>query len=77
MGRQDSGDWRLDITGPETAVLTSIMGMRRVVTFQRRHKWHDGPWMRAAKWIVPAVIWLLGMWMVAMVVMALVMGVKL
>ena len=37
----------------------------------------DGPIMRAAKWIVPAVIWLLGMWMVAIVVMALAMGVRL
>lgn len=39
-------------------------------------KW-DGPIMRAAKWIVPAVIWLLGMWMVAIVIMAVAMGVRL
>lgn len=31
----------------------------------------------ATEWIVPAVIWLLGMWMAAMVVMALAMGVEL
>lgn len=37
----------------------------------------EHPLMMAAKWIVPAVIWLLGMWMVAIVVMALAMGVRL
>lgn len=40
-------------------------------------EWDEHPLMRAAKWIVPTVIWLLGMWMVAIVVMALAMGVKL
>ncbi len=68
--------WRLDITGPGTAVLTNIMGHRRMVTFRQRRKRRDGPWTRAAKRIVPAVIWLLGMWMVAIVVMALAMGIK-
>ncbi len=42
----------------------------RVKTFAEQ----DGPVMRAAKLIVPAVIWLLGMWMVAIVVMAAAMG---
>lgn len=37
----------------------------------------EHPLMMAAKWIVSAVIWLLGMWMVAIVVMALAMGVRL
>ena len=87
--------WRLDIVGPTTAVLTNMMGRRRMVTFRRRRNWRDGPWMRlvrwiisrlrriakqivdATEWIVPAVIWLLGMWMAAMVVMALAMGVEL
>lgn len=87
--------WRLDIVGPTTAVLTNMMGRRRMVTFRRRRKRRDGPWMRlvrwiisrlrriakqivdATEWIVPAVIWLLGMWMAAMVVMALAMGVEL
>lgn len=69
--------WRLDITGPGTAVLTNVMGHRRMVTFRQRRKRRDGPWTRAAKWIVPAVIWLLGMWMVAIVVMAVTMGVRL
>ena len=62
---------------PATAVMTNIMGHRRMVTFRRRRRRRDGPIMRAAKWIVPAVIWLLGMWMVAIVVMALAMGVRL
>lgn len=40
-------------------------------------EWDEHPLMTVAKWIVSAVIWLLGMWMVAIVVMALAMGVKL
>ena len=70
-------DWRLDITGPGTAVMTNIMGRRRLMTFRQRRGRRDGPIMRAAKWIVPTVIWLLGMWMVSIVVMALAMGVRL
>ncbi|ENZ24700.1 hypothetical protein [Enterocloster clostridioformis] len=66
--------WRVDITGPGTAVLTNIMGHRRMVTFRRCRRRRDSPIMKAAKWIVPAVIWLLGMWMAAIVVMALAMG---
>ena len=69
--------WRVDITGPGTAVLTNIMGHRRMVTFRRCRRRRDGPIMRAAKLIVPEVIWLLGMWMVAIVVMAAAMGVRL
>lgn len=69
--------WRLDITGPATIVLTHVMGRRRVIEMRHRRRRRDGQWMRAAKWIVPAVIWLLGMWMVAIVVMALAMGVRL
>lgn len=69
--------WRLDITGPGTAVMTNIMGRRRLLTFRQRRRRRDGPIMRAAKWIVPAVIWLLGMWMVSIVVMAAAMGVRL
>lgn len=37
----------------------------------------DGPIMQATKWIVPAVIWMTGMWMVVIVVMALAMEVRL
>lgn len=69
--------WRLDIVGPTTAVLTNMMGRRRMVTFRRRRNRHDGPWMRLAKQAVPMVIWMTGMWMAAMVVMALAMGVEL
>lgn len=69
--------WRVDITGPGTAVMTNIMGRRRLLTFRRCRRRQDGPIMRAAKCIVPAVIWLLGMWMVAIMVMAAAMGVRL
>lgn len=61
--------WRVDITGPTTAVLTNVMGRRRVIDVKRRRRRRNGPWMRLAKWIVPAVMWLLGMWMVSMAVM--------
>ena len=69
--------WRVDFVGPATAVMTNIMGHRRMVTFRRCRRRRDGPIMMAAKWIVPAVIWLLGMWMVSIVVMAVAMGVSL
>lgn len=69
--------WRLDIVGPTTAVLTNVMGRRRTVTFRRRRKRCDSPWMRLAKWAVPMVIWMTGMWMVSIVVMALAMEVRL
>ena len=74
MKRQD--EWRLDITGPGTAVLTNIMGHRRLITFRRRRNWRDGPWMQLAKWVVPMVIWGAGMWMVSMVIMMWVLGVR-
>ena len=66
--------WRLDITGPGTAVLTNIMGHRRMVTFRRCRRRGDGPIMRAAKWIVPAVILMGGMVVATGWIMALVMG---
>lgn len=69
--------WRLDIVGPTTAVLTNVMGRRRTVTFRRRRKRCNGPWMRLAKWAVPMVIWMTGMWMVSIVVMAWALGVRL
>ena len=68
--------WRVDFVGPATIALTHVMGRERVIEVRHRRR-RDGPIMRAAKWIVPAVIWLLGMWMVAIVVMALAMGVRL
>ena len=66
--------WRVDITGPGTAVLTNIMGHRRMVTFRHRRRRRDGPIMRAAKWIVPAVILMGGMVVATGWIMALVMG---
>lgn len=69
--------WRLDIVGPTTAVLTNMMGRRRMVTFRRRRNRRDGPWMRLAKRAVPMVIWGVGMWMVSIVIMMMAMGVEL
>ena len=69
--------WRVDFVGPATIALTHVMGRERVIEVRRRKRRRDGPIMMAAKWIVPAVIWLLGMWMVSIVVMAVAMGVSL
>ena len=69
--------WRLDIVGPTTAVLTHMMGRRRILIFRRRRNRHDGPWMRLAKRAVPMVIWGVGMWMVSIVIMMMAMGVEL
>ena len=66
--------WRVDFVGPATAVMTNIMGHRRMVTFRQRRRRRDGPWMRAAKWIVPAVILMGGMVVATGWIMALVMG---
>ena len=69
--------WRVDFVGPATAVMTNIMGHRRMVTFRRCRRRRDGPIMRAAKWIVPAVILMGGMVVAAGWIMALAMGVRL
>ena len=87
--------WRLDIVGPTTAVLTNMMGRRRILIVRRRRNRRDGPWMRLARWIISrlrriakqivdatewivvSVMWMTGMWMVSIVVMALAMGVEL
>lgn len=66
--------WRVDFVGPATAVMTNIMGHRRMVTFRQRRRRRDGPIMRAAKWIVPAVILMGGMVVATGWIMALVMG---
>lgn len=68
---------RVDFVGPATAVMTNIMGHRRMVTFRRRRRRRDGPIMRAAKWIVPAVILMGGMVVATGWIMALAMGVSL
>ena len=69
--------WRLDIVGPTTVVLTNVMNHRRIMEIRRRRNRHDGPWMRLPKRAVPMVIWMTGMWMVSIVVIALAMGVEL
>ncbi len=69
--------WRVDFVGPATAVMTNIMGHRRMVTFRQRRRRQDGPIMRAAKWIVPAVILMGGMVVATGWIMALSMGVRL
>ena len=69
--------WRVDFVGPATAVMTNIMGPPRMVPVRQRRSRRDGPNKMAAKRIVWAVIWLLGMWMVSIVVMAAAMGVRL
>lgn len=69
--------WRVDFVGPATAVMTNIMGHRRMVTFRRCRGRRDGPIMRAAKWIVPAVILMGGMVVATGWIMALAMGVRL
>ena len=66
--------WRVDFVGPATAVMTNIMGHRRMVTFRQRRRRRDGPIMRAAKWIVPAVILMGGMVVATGWIMAPVMG---
>lgn len=66
--------WRVDFVGPATAVMTNIKGHRRMVTFRRCRRRRDGPIMRAAKWIVPAVILMGGMVVATGWIMALVMG---
>ena len=69
--------WRVDFVGPATAVMTNIMGHRRMVTFRRYRRRRDGPIMRAAKRIVAAVILMGGMVVATGWIMALAMGVRL
>lgn len=66
--------WRVDFAGPATVVLTHIMGWQRVIEVRQRRKRCDGPWMQAARWIVPAVILMGGMVVATGWIMALVMG---
>lgn len=66
--------WRVDFVGPATIALTHVMGGERVIEVRRRKRRRDGPIMRAAKWIVPAVILMGGMVVATGWIMALVMG---
>ena len=50
--------WRLDWVGPRKAMLTSPEGERYLMVFSF---WS---WQRLVTWLVPAVIWLWGLWMV-------------
>lgn len=79
--------WRVDFAGPDTVVLTHVMGKERIIEIRRRRKLWSSlvkavkwavKWLRriywqvidAVAWIVPAVIWLLGMWLVCMGIIA-------
>lgn len=66
--------WRVDFVGPATIALTHVMGRERVIEVKRRRRHRDGPIMRVAKWIVPAVILMGGMLVATGWIMALVMG---
>ena len=68
--------WRVDFVGPATIALTHVMGRERVIEVRHRKR-RDGPIMRAAKWIVPAVILMGGMVVATGWIMALAMGVSL
>ena len=69
--------WRVDFVGPATIALTHVMGRERVIEVKRRRRHRDGPIMRVAKWIVPAVILMGGMVVATGWIMALAMGVSL
>lgn len=84
--------WRVDFAGPATVVLTHVMGRERIIEVRQRRngpwmrlvRWIISRLRRIAKqivdateWIVVSVMWMTGMWMAAMVVMALAMGVEL
>ena len=66
--------WRVDFVGPATIALTHVMGRERVIEVRHRRRRRDGPIMRAAKRIVPAVILMGGMVVATGWIMALVMG---
>ena len=69
--------WRVDFVGPATIALTHVMGRERVIEVRRRRRRRDGPVMRAAKRIVPAVILMGGMVVATGWIMALAMDVRL
>lgn len=66
--------WRVDFAGPDTVVLTHIMGRRRVIEVQRCRERCDGSIMQAAKRIVPTVILMGGMVVTVGLIMALMIG---
>lgn len=56
MGRCTADDWRMDITGPDTAVLTSVTGRRWMITFRPRRLRRRWTWTGLMTWLIPAVI---------------------
>lgn len=68
--------WRVDFAGPATVVLTHVMGRERIINVRRCRKRCDGPWMRAAKRIVPAVILMGGMVVATGWIMMMALGVR-
>ena len=52
--------WRLDWVGPRKAMITSPEGDRYLIPYNPR-PWS---WQRLVTWLVPAVIWIWGLWMV-------------
>lgn len=57
--------WRLDWVSPNKATLTRPDGEQYLMVFP---PWS---WQRLVTWLVPAVIWLWGMWMVCVGVLML------
>ena len=57
--------WRLDWVRPNKATLTRPDGEQYLMVFPPRS------WQRLVTWLVPAVIWLWGVWMVCVGVMIL------
>lgn len=53
--------WRLDWVSRRKAVLTSPEGKRYLIPYNPE-PWS---WQRLVTWLVPAVIWLWGLWMAA------------
>lgn len=53
--------WRLDWVAPRKAMLTSPEGKRYLIPYNPR-PWS---WQHLVTWLVPAVIWLWGLWMAA------------
>lgn len=62
--------WRLDWVSRRKAVLTSPEGKRYLIPYNPE-PWS---WERLATWIVPAVLWLWGLWMVCIGVLMMIGG---
>lgn len=66
--------YRVDITGPHSAVITSEDGSRKRITFRRRIT-TTPPIMRTTLWLVPVAIWCMAMLIIGAVVMAAALGI--